>query len=286
MKEDQFKKFLCLLSSSMIQAIADNPFTSYRQLLQQYTKDINGNYINPSLTNQKVRKIFLKNPINVAFSGLKVRLIGNFIKRVPKFGLILGYNGNKKNIGLDSILFAAIFASPFVNPVRFIEKQQRINLDKCSKEVSAKLILKKCKNQYYLPLFRGMIPLISHTFISTSLGIFYQNKIQQNIYKKNLFNSDYGNRLTSNILSSVIISPLYITLTNPIERIETMIQVQNIEKPKMKINNVINEYIKDVKLNGLKGFLRGQGAGIGKAVVSLTVFHETRMSLENILIKK
>ena len=65
-----------------------------------------------------------------------------------------------------------------------------------------------------------------------------------------------------------------------------MIQVQNIEKPKMKINIAIKEYIKDVKLNGLKGFLRGQGAGIGKAVVSLTVFHETRMSLENILIKK
>ena len=65
-----------------------------------------------------------------------------------------------------------------------------------------------------------------------------------------------------------------------------MIQVQNIENPKMKINNAIKEYLKDVKLNGVKGFLRGQGAGIGKAVVSLTVFHEVRMTLENILIKK
>ena len=71
---DHLNKFICLLSSSMVQAIADNPFTSYRQLLQQYTKDSNANYINPRLTNQKVRKIFLKNPINVAFSGLKVRL--------------------------------------------------------------------------------------------------------------------------------------------------------------------------------------------------------------------
>ena len=54
-----------------------------------------------------------------------------------------------------------------------------------------------------------MTPLISHTFISTSLGIFYQNKIQQNIYKKKLFNNDYGNRLSSNIISSLIISPIY-----------------------------------------------------------------------------
>ena len=46
------------------------------------------------------------------------------------------------------------------------------------------------------------------------------------------------------------------------------------------------DIVKDVKLNGLRGFLRGQGAGIGKAVVSLTVFHEVRMTLENILIKK
>ena len=286
MKEDQLKIFISLLSSSMIQAIADNPLTSYRQLLQQYTKDKNGNYINPKYTNEKVKKIFLKNPINVAFSGLKIRLIGNFIKRVPNFGLLLGYNGNNKTITLDSILFASIFASPFVNPIRFIEKQQRINLDRCSEEISVKLIMKKCKNQYYLPLFRGMTLLIGNTFIGTSLGIFYQNKLQQSIYKKDIFNNDYYNRLLSNILSSFIISPIYITLTNPLERIETMIQIKDIEKPKMKINNAIKEYLKDVKLNGLQGFFRGQATGILKVIISLTIFHETNMTIKNILIKK
>ena len=270
-KNVQYKKFLCLLNSSMIQAIADNPFTSYRQLLQQYTKDSYGKMINPELTKQKVRQIFLKNPINVAFSGLKVRLIGNFIKRVPKFGLIMGYNGKKKEIGLDSILFAAIFASPFVNPVRFIEKQQRVNLDKCSIERSALSIIKECKNKYYIPLFRGMTPLMTHTFISTSLGIFYQNKLQKKIYNQQLFSNDSLNRFSSNLLSSSIISPLYITLTNPLERLETMIQVQKISKSKMSINQSITEYAKDIKINGYKGFFRGQGTGIAKAIVSITV---------------
>lgn len=271
--------------SSMIQAIADNPFTSYRQLLQQYIQNKKGQYYNINKTKNIVRNIFLNNPINIAFSGLKTRLIGNFIKRVPKFGLILCYNGNDKIIRLDSILFSAIFASPFVNPIRFIEKQQRLNFHKSNNEINSKIILNNCKKYYYLPLFRGITPLITHTFISTSLGIFYQNKIQQKIYNYNHFKNNNINRFYSNLTSSLIISPIYIFLTNPIERIETIIQIKDINKPKYSLINAIKEYKNDIKMNGYKGFFRGNGTGIAKAVISLTVFHETRMILENIIIK-
>lgn len=284
-KDLQIKKFSCLLISSMIQAISDNPFTSYRQLLQQYTQNKQGQYYDINKTKNIVRNIFLNNPINVSFSGLKTRLIGNFIKRVPKFGLILGYNGNDKTIRLDSILFAAIFASPFVNPIRFIEKQQRLNFHKSNIEINSNVILDKCKKYYYFPLFRGITPLITHTFISTSLGIFYQNKIQKKIYNYNYFQNKNINRFYSNLTSSIIISPIYIFLTNPIERIETIIQIKDINKPKYSIINAIKEYKNDVKINGYKGFFRGNGTGILKAIISLTVFHETRMTLEKIIIK-
>ena len=81
---DQLNKFTILLSSSMIQAIADNPLTSYRQLLQQYTKDKNGNYINPKLTNQKVRKNFLQKSNQCCFFRFKSKINWKFYKTCTK----------------------------------------------------------------------------------------------------------------------------------------------------------------------------------------------------------
>ena len=44
----------------------------------------------------------------------------------------------------------------------------------------------------------------------------------------------------------------------------------------------IRELAKDMKSFGLQGVFRGQAIGIGKAVISLTLFHEGRMWLTNL----
>ena len=49
-------------------------------------------------------------------------------KRVPKFGILLGYtyiSGDTGEPGFAAATAASILSAPFINPVRMIEKQQR-----------------------------------------------------------------------------------------------------------------------------------------------------------------
>ena len=54
----------------------DNPITSYRQLVQQYAKDLNGNIVDPKIAQKEAITTFKKAPISASFSGLVPRLIG------------------------------------------------------------------------------------------------------------------------------------------------------------------------------------------------------------------
>lgn len=63
---------------------------AYRQLVQQYAKDLNGNAVDPKIARKEAMATFKSHPISASLSGVIPRLIGVFFKRVPKFGFLLG----------------------------------------------------------------------------------------------------------------------------------------------------------------------------------------------------
>ena len=86
-----FQNMAAYLGGSAIQTVGDNPVTAYRQLVQQYAKSLDGTTVDPKVAAQEANAVFLRAPITASLSGLWPRLIGVLFKRVPKFGILLGY---------------------------------------------------------------------------------------------------------------------------------------------------------------------------------------------------
>ena len=124
----QFQAMSAYLGGSAFQTIMDNPVTSYRQLVQQYAKDLNGKVVDPKIASQEAKAVFRANPIGASMSGVGPRLVGVGFKRIPKFGILLGISfvmGTGENPGMLAATGASIMSAPFINPIRMIEKQQR-----------------------------------------------------------------------------------------------------------------------------------------------------------------
>jgi uncharacterized membrane protein len=85
------QNMLAYLGGSAIQTVGDNPVTAYRQLVQQYAKGADGKAVDPKLARAEANAVFKKAPIGASLSGLWPRLVGVLFKRVPKFGVLLGY---------------------------------------------------------------------------------------------------------------------------------------------------------------------------------------------------
>ena len=179
-----FQNFVCYLGGSAIQTMGDNPITAYRQLLQQYAKDAKGNIVSPEMASRETKQVFRSAPLSASMSGITPRMIGVLLKRVPKFGFLLGYTavtGNSGEPGFAAATTASILSAPFINPVRMVEKQQRVNLRTTGKEVPVTEILQTAKEQNFRPLFRGTVPLMGHSFISAVLGLVGQPQLQKYI---------------------------------------------------------------------------------------------------------
>ena len=86
-----FQNMLAYLGGSAIQTVGDNPVTAYRQLVQQYAKSLDGKVVDPSVARHDAKAVFRATPLTASLSGLMPRLIGVLFKRVPKFGVLLGY---------------------------------------------------------------------------------------------------------------------------------------------------------------------------------------------------
>ena len=56
-------------------------------------------------------------------------------------------------------------------------------------------------------------------------------------------------------------------------------QTNSISGKQIGIVDACEELSKDMAQNGMKGVFRGQGIGLAKAIVSLTLFHEGRLFL-------
>jgi hypothetical protein len=274
-----FQNTLAYLGGSAIQTIGDNPVTAYRQLVQQFAKNDMGKIISPKDAMREANKVFIKSPLTASLSGLQPRMIGVLLKRIPKFGFLLGYDfmtGGKGEPGLMAATTASILSAPFINPVRMIEKQQRSLLKSTGKEKSLFDILKESKEKNYKPLFRGTVPLMGHSFISAVLGLVGQPKLQKYIQNQ-IDDVSKFSRSTSNLISSAIVSPVYVVLTNPLSRLEVIMQTNSISNKSINITHAIKEISSDMAQFGLKGIFRGQGVGLAKAIISLSLFHEGRL---------
>jgi hypothetical protein len=168
------------LGGSAIQTVGDNPVTAYRQLVQQYAKDLNGNTVAPKVAVGEANATFMKNPVGAMLSGLWPRLIGVLLKRIPKFGFLLGYSfvAGEGDPGFAAATCASICSAPFINPVRLVEKQQRAYFKTTGTEKPILEILSEAKAKNFAPLFRGTIPLMGHSLASAILGLVGQPKLQ------------------------------------------------------------------------------------------------------------
>jgi len=275
-----FQTMVAYMGGSAIQTVIDNPVTSYRQLIQQYAKDLKGNTVDPKIARKEANSVFKRSPISASISGLGPRIVGVGFKRVPKFGFLLGisYFMEENEVGLLAATGASIFSAPFINPIRMIEKQQRAYFKQTGTSKPIVEILKESSAKNYKPLFRGTIPLMGHSLASATTGLVGQPKLQKYIQKELGSNTGLGN-FACNLISSAIVSPIYIVMTNPLSRLEVIMQTSSIRGKSIRVTDALAEVIKDSKEFGLRGIFRGQGIGIVKAIVSLTIFHEARILL-------
>ena len=143
------------LGGSAIQTVGDNPVTAYRQLVQQYAKGLDGQAVDPKVAASEANAVFLKSPLSASLSGLWPRLIGVLFKRIPKFGILLGYGvvtGDKSGKpGFAAATAASILSAPFINPVRMIEKQQRAYFKQTGAEKPLMEIMRESAAKVPLP---------------------------------------------------------------------------------------------------------------------------------------
>jgi len=222
--------------------------------------------------------VFLKAPISASLSGLWPRLIGVLFKRVPKFGILLGYTylTGDTEPGYAAATAASIGSAPFINPVRMIEKQQRAFFKTTGAEKPLMEILKESAAKNFAPLFRGTIPLMGHSLASAVLGLVGQPKLQKWVQKE-LGASGILGQSGTNLVASAVVSPIYVVVTNPLSRLEVIMQTNSIKGKSISIFEACGEMAADMAKFGLSGIFRGQGIGIAKAIVSLTLFHEGRL---------
>lgn len=277
----QFQTMTAYLGGSAFQTIVDNPITAYRQLVQQYAKGLDGKAVDPKIASQEAKAIFYSNPVGASLSGLGPRLVGVGFKRVPKFGILLGISfvmGADGEIGMVAATGASILSAPFINPIRMIEKQQRAYFKTTGVEKPIMEILRESAAQNFKPLFRGTIPLMGHSFASAILGLVGQPKLQKYIKQEVGAKTNLSGFFTG-LIASAAVSPVYVAVTNPLSRLEVIMQTSKIDGKAIGVGEAIKEMTADMKQFGLRGVFRGQGIGIAKAVLSLTMFHQGRIWL-------
>lgn len=276
-----FQTMLAYLGGSAIQTVGDNPVTAYRQYVQQFAKDSKGVLVSSKTATMEAKSVFRRSPVAASLSGLWPRLIGVLFKRVPKFGFLLGYShftGENGNPGFAAATAASILSAPFINPIRLIEKQQRASMKQTGVEKSVSAILRESSAKRFAPLFRGTVPLMGHSFASATLGLVGQPRLQAYIQQEVGSKTTLGTSAT-NLIASALVSPIYVVVTNPLSRLEVIMQTNSINGKSISVFEAVREIGKDMTKFGLSGMFRGQGIGLVKAIVSLSLFHEGRMFL-------
>jgi hypothetical protein len=207
-------------------------------------------------------------------------MIGVLLKRVPKFGFLLGYGFlvGEGEPGFAAATAASILSAPFINPVRMVEKQQRAFFKQTGTEKPLMEIMGEAAAKNFMPLFRGTIPLMGHSLASATLGLVGQPRLQKWVQKE-IGDKSSLSRSATNLVASAVVSPVYVVVTNPLSRLEVIMQTNSIKGKSISIFEALAEIGNDMAKFGMAGIFRGQGIGIAKAIVSLTLFHEGRIWL-------
>ena len=61
-----FQTMAAYLEGSAFQTVGDNPVTAYRQLVQHYAKDLQGNVVDPKVASKEAKVIFIKNNVGAS----------------------------------------------------------------------------------------------------------------------------------------------------------------------------------------------------------------------------
>ena len=141
-------------------------------------------------------------------------------------------------------------------------------------------ILRESAAARFAPLFRGTIPLMGHSLASAVLGLVGQPKLQKYIQKELGDKTSLG-RAATGLVASAVVSPIYVVVTNPLSRLEVIMQTSSIQGKRIGVTAAVKEMVADSAAFGLRGVFRGQGIGIAKAVISLSLFHEGRHFLQD-----
>lgn len=157
-----------------------------------------------------------------------------------------------------------------------IEKQQRAFIRQTGKQKAISEILHESASKNFKPLFRGTVPLMGHSFASAVLGLVGQPQLQKYIQKE-LGQSGVVSGSITNLIASAVVSPIYVVVTNPLSRLEVIMQTNSIKGKSIGVVEAMGEIGADMTKFGMRGIFRGQGIGIAKAIVSLSLFHEGRM---------
>jgi len=202
-------------------------------------------------------------------------------KRVPKFGILLGLSFfmGEKEVGFAAATGASILSAPFINPIRMIEKQQRAFFKTTGVEKPIMEILREAAAKNFKPLFRGTLPLMGHSLASATTGLVGQPQLQKWIKERLQESSLNIGQFATGLISSALVSPIYIVITNPLSRLEVIMQTNAIGGKSISLGAAVKEIVLDSKTYGLRGIFRGQGIGIIKAIISLTMFHQGRIVL-------
>lgn len=279
----QFQAMSAYLGGSAFQTVMDNPVTAYRQLVQQYAKDASGKAVDPRIASEEAKAVFRAHPISASMSGVGPRLIGVGFKRIPKFGILLGISfflGEGESPGAIAATGASIFSAAFINPIRMIEKQQRAFFKETGASKPIMEIIRESAAQRFTPLFRGTVPLMGHSLASALLGLVGQPRLQKYVQSEVGDKTGMG-RSATGLIASAVVSPIYVVVTNPLSRLEVIMQTSKIEGKAIGVIEAVREVIRDSAQFGMRGVFRGQGIGIMKAIISLTLFHEGRMFLQD-----
>ena len=110
------------------------------------------------------------------------------------------------------------------------------------------------------------------------LGLVGQPRLQKYVQKQVGATGALSGTAT-NLVASAVVSPIYVFVTNPLSRLEVIMQTNSLKGNSISTVAALKELSTDMAKFGLAGIFRGQGIGIAKAIVSLTLFHEGRLFL-------
>jgi hypothetical protein len=119
---------------------------------------------------------------------------------------------------------------------------------------------------------------MGHSLASATTGLVGQPELEKYIKKELGAKTGLGS-FAAGLLASAIVSPIYVVITNPLSRLEVIMQTSAIQGKSIGLLPACKEILLDSQTFGLRGMFRGQGIGIVKAIISLTMFHQGRIYL-------